>query len=84
MFQDILKLKLIFWDSESLKRIFIAGKRSCLGESLARISSFLLFVGLVQKFKFSLPPDDPLPETEGKLGVTLIPPHHRIIPTPRI
>lgn len=42
---------------------FSVGKRSCLGESLARTELFLICVSLMQKFKFSFPPDEGKPVT---------------------
>ncbi|XP_071516546.1 methyl farnesoate epoxidase-like [Panulirus ornatus] len=62
---------------------FSKGRRACLGESLARMSSFLLFTALLQHFTFTLDPKTPIPDTEGKSGFTLGPPEFRVFAKPR-
>ena len=52
----------------------LAGRRACLGESLARMTSFLLLAGLTSKLRFSLPDGHPDIDTEGLTGFTLGPP----------
>ncbi|CAI5692798.1 cytochrome P450 2F3 [Oreochromis niloticus] len=63
---------------------FSAGKRSCVGESLARMEIFLFLVSLLQHFTFSCPggPDsiDLSPEYSGFANV---PRRYTIIATPR-
>ncbi|TDH15325.1 hypothetical protein EPR50_G00029940 [Perca flavescens] len=63
---------------------FSAGKRSCVGESLARMEIFLFLVSLLQRFTFSCPggPDsvDLSPEHSSFAN---IPRRYQIIATPR-
>ncbi|KAI4878921.1 hypothetical protein NFI96_025788 [Prochilodus magdalenae] len=63
---------------------FSAGKRSCVGESLARMELFIFIVSLLQKFTFSCPggPDnlDPTPEISGFAN---LPRKYQLIATPR-
>ncbi|KAI8504432.1 hypothetical protein Bbelb_175500 [Branchiostoma belcheri] len=47
---------------------FSIGHRVCLGEQLARMELFLLFVSLMQRFTFHLPEGAPLPSTVGEFG----------------
>ncbi|XP_038594155.1 cytochrome P450 2K1-like [Micropterus salmoides] len=59
---------------------FSAGRRVCLGESLAKMELFLLFTSLLQRFRFTPPPG----VTEDKLdltpvvGLTLTPSAHKL------
>jgi methyl farnesoate epoxidase/farnesoate epoxidase len=63
---------------------FGAGKRMCLGEVLARNSIFLFFTTLLQEFLFSLPEDEPAPQTLPLPGMTLAPQPFRVKITRRI
>ncbi|XP_066290199.1 cytochrome P450 2U1-like [Branchiostoma lanceolatum] len=47
---------------------FSIGHRVCLGEHLARMEFFLLFVSLMQHFTFHLPEGAPVPSTVGDFG----------------
>ncbi|XP_069005187.1 cytochrome P450 2K1-like [Embiotoca jacksoni] len=59
---------------------FSAGRRVCLGESLAKMELFLFFVSLLQRFRFSPPPgisEDELDLTPA-VGFTLCPSPHKL------
>ncbi|CAG7832972.1 unnamed protein product [Allacma fusca] len=47
---------------------FFIGKRVCPGESLALQEYFLFFSGILQKFEFSLNPDEPVPDIGPRAG----------------
>uniref|UniRef100_A0A673CJR3 Cytochrome P450 2K1-like n=1 Tax=Sphaeramia orbicularis TaxID=375764 RepID=A0A673CJR3_9TELE len=59
---------------------FSAGRRICLGESLARMELFLFFTTLLQHFCFTPPPgvkEEDLDLTP-RVGLTLNPSHHKL------
>ena len=56
--------KLVFKPHPALI-IFGAGKRKCLGESLAKIELFLLVTGLLQQFSFEKSPNHEMPDVSN-------------------
>ncbi|NXT01546.1 CP2J2 protein, partial [Jacana jacana] len=70
-----------FWKREYFIP-FSIGKRSCLGELLARSELFLYFTSLLQKFTFQAPPDTTL-TLKFKLGITMAPQPYKICAVPR-
>ncbi|KAK7910123.1 hypothetical protein WMY93_014807 [Mugilogobius chulae] len=62
---------------------FGAGPRVCVGESLARLELFLFLSSLLQRVSFSLPPTEPAPNLQGRLGVVLQPLPYQVTVTPR-
>ncbi|XP_069045260.1 steroid 17-alpha-hydroxylase/17,20 lyase-like [Lepisosteus oculatus] len=50
---------------------FGAGIRVCLGETLAKMELFLFLSWILQRFTLEAPPDQPLPDLQGKFGVVL-------------
>ncbi|XP_055754651.1 cytochrome P450 2K1-like isoform X2 [Salvelinus fontinalis] len=65
---------------------FSAGRRVCLGESLARMELFLFFTSLLQRFRFSPPPgvtEDDLDLTPA-VGFTLNPSPHQLCAVSRV
>lgn len=57
---------------------FSAGRRVCLGESLAKIELFLVTSRLLHQFKFEPAPETQLPELSGIVGVVLVPESYKI------
>ncbi|NWS40197.1 CP2J2 protein, partial [Probosciger aterrimus] len=70
-----------FWKSEYFMP-FSIGKRSCLGEVLARSELFLFFTSLLQKFTFQAPPDTTL-SLKFQLGIAVAPQPYKICAVPR-
>ncbi|XP_053193529.1 cytochrome P450 2K1-like [Scomber japonicus] len=65
---------------------FSAGRRICLGESLARMELFVFFTTLMQHFRFTAPPgvsEDELDLTP-RMGLTLNPSPHKLCAVPRL
>ncbi|XP_076612268.1 cytochrome P450 2K1-like [Chaetodon auriga] len=63
---------------------FSAGRRVCLGESLARMELFIFFTSLLQRFRFTAPPgvsEDEL-ELVPRVGFTLNPSAHKLCAIP--
>lgn len=56
---------------------YFEGKRICLGEEYAKMLLFLFGGRILQKFKLSLPEEEPA-DFEGEVGITLTPKHHKI------
>ncbi|KAM6441331.1 cytochrome P450 2U1 [Liasis olivaceus] len=52
---------------------FGIGKRVCMGEQLAKMELFLMFVSLLQSFTFLYPPGLKKPSMKGRFGLTLAP-----------
>ncbi|KAM4655399.1 cytochrome P450 2J2-like [Amazona ochrocephala] len=61
---------------------FSIGKRSCLGELLARSELFLFFTSLLQKFTFQAPLGTTL-SLKTQLGITVAPQPYKICAVPR-
>ncbi|CAJ1060407.1 Hypothetical predicted protein [Xyrichtys novacula] len=62
---------------------FSAGKRMCLGESLAKMELFLLFTSFMQHFTFSMPAGIK-PVLDYHFGIVLAPHHYEICATSRL
>ncbi|XP_040482152.1 cytochrome P450 2U1 [Ursus maritimus] len=62
---------------------FGIGKRVCMGEQLAKMELFLLFVSLMQSFTFALPRGSEKPLLTGRYGLTLAPHPFNIIVSKR-
>uniref|UniRef100_A0A8C4THZ7 Cytochrome P450, family 2, subfamily V, polypeptide 1 n=1 Tax=Erpetoichthys calabaricus TaxID=27687 RepID=A0A8C4THZ7_ERPCA len=62
--------------------VFSAGKRSCLGEPLARMELFLFFTSLLQRFTFQ-PPEGVEPTLDFQMGLTRVPVLYNIRAIPR-
>ncbi|NXQ35157.1 CP2J2 protein, partial [Alaudala cheleensis] len=70
-----------FWKNECFQP-FSMGKRSCLGELLARSELFLFFTSLLQRFTFQAVPDTKL-GLQAVVGIALAPQPYKICAVPR-
>ena len=57
---------------------FSAGRRVCLGESLAKTELFLVSSRLLHQFTFEPAPGAPLPDLTGHVGVVFLPGSYKI------
>jgi len=62
---------------------FGTGRRSCIGDSLARMEVFLFLGGLLQAFSLQLPVGSPPPDLTPQAGVTYKPHSYRLRFRPR-
>ncbi|XGW12359.1 hypothetical protein V3C99_013232 [Haemonchus contortus] len=62
---------------------FGMGKRTCLGENLARYELFLLLTTLIQKYEFLPIEGEPLPSLQRSLGITNVPMNYKCMVVPR-
>ncbi|XP_072019272.1 cytochrome P450 2D15-like [Amphiura filiformis] len=58
---------------------FGAGRRVCMGESLAKMELFLCFSSMMHQFKFELPPGAETPSLEPVPGFNLAPVPYQVI-----
>lgn len=58
---------------------FGAGRRLCLGKSLAKCEVFLVLARMLHQFVFKRPDGAPLPSLEGKQGVVMHPKPYKMI-----
>jgi len=63
---------------------FQAGKRVCLGESLAKMELFIFFTALVSRYKFSFSPNEPKPPFESKMSMLHTPPKYNVCVEARV
>ncbi|XP_023654110.1 steroid 17-alpha-hydroxylase/17,20 lyase isoform X1 [Paramormyrops kingsleyae] len=57
---------------------FGAGIRVCLGEALAKMELFLFLSWILQRFTLEVPPNQSLPDLQGKFGVVLQPQKYKV------
>jgi len=59
--------------------VFSAGKRNCAGEQLARVTMFIFFAGLLQRFIFKTDESEPTPTTDVTPGFSNSPKPYNVI-----
>jgi len=57
---------------------FQAGKRICLGESLAKMELFIFFTALMSRYNFAFSSDEPKPSFESKMSIINSPPKYKV------
>ena len=62
---------------------FSAGRRVCIGESMARTELFLFFSRLIKDYKIEQNPNESLPSLQGRMGFVLAPHPFTVIFTGR-
>ncbi|XP_050392965.2 cytochrome P450 2B4 [Patella vulgata] len=62
---------------------FSLGRRTCLGESLAKMELFLFMTTLIQRFEFKPVDPDNLPTLKGVFGITHAPSKYEVRAIPR-
>ena len=60
----------------------LTGRRSCLGEQLARQELFLFFTHLIQNFEFKVPDGETKPPQKGIWALTYKPPIYNVCAIP--
>lgn len=61
---------------------FLTGPRVCLGEPLAKNTSFLFLTSLIQKYRFNLPTKHKEPNMDHLQGFTSSPRPYQVNVTP--
>lgn len=58
---------------------FSAGKRICVGESVAKKEMFLFLTSIFQRFRVTTDPNNPNPSTTPIVTFVLLPPNHKLV-----
>ncbi len=66
------------------KTCFVSGRRSCAGETLAKVQIFLTAANLLQRFNITRPLDaEPLATEPASLSIVLHPQDYKVFMTAR-
>lgn len=66
-----------------IKFYFVTGRRKCLGETVARQTTFLFIACLLQRLHFKLPLNHSKPRLQGTEGFVAMPPKLDIVAVQR-